>query len=141
MSTATEVTAQGITDPSTAVHPTDPAERGTLVIQDRVVERVAGHAVTLVGSAAASPRRLLGVNLGEARPDDQAHVDARVDGDVAVVEASIAVQWPASVRSVAEQTRRRIREEVSRVTGVRVDHVDIEVVSMDVPTRTRPRVR
>lgn len=112
-----------------------------LSIADRVVERVAGYAVTLVEDATAAPRRVLGVNVGGARPDDDARTRATVHGSIATVEATIAVRWPASVRSVAQQTRRRIREDVARVTGVDVDHVDIEVVSMDVPTATARRVR
>lgn len=119
----------------------EPADRGTLTVADRVVERVAGHAVTLVEAAAAAPRRVLGVQVGEAAAEDRANVQARVHGDTASVEATIAVAWPASVRDVAARTRRRIREEVSRITDVRVDHVDIDVVSLEVPAASRKRVR
>ena len=45
-----------------------PEERGRLTVDDRVVEKVAGHAVTFVPDAAAAPRRLLGMNVGEAGP-------------------------------------------------------------------------
>ncbi|NMR20079.1 Asp23/Gls24 family envelope stress response protein [Cellulomonas fimi] len=121
--------------------PAAPADRGTLTVSDRVVERVAGYAVTLVDSAAAAPRRILGVTLGEAEDDDEARVRAQVAGDTATVQATIAVGWPASIRQIAEQARQRIRDDVQRITDVRVDHIDINVVSLTVPGAHRPRVR
>ena len=119
----------------------DPAERGTLAVADHVVERVAGYAVTLIPDAVAAPRRVLGMNLGDSRPDSAAHVNAQVHGSTASVEATIAVRWPHSVREVTDQVRQRIRDDVAAMTAVNVDHVDIEVVSMSVPTRAKRRVQ
>ena len=117
-----------------------PDERGRLTVDDHVVEKVAGYAVTLVGDAAAAPRRVLGLRIGQARPQAAAGVQAQVYGDIASVQAVIAVRWPRSVQDVADEARQRIRTEVSAITGVRVDHVDVEVVSMTVPS-AEPRVR
>lgn len=119
---------------------TDPGERGSLHIADRVVERVAAYAVTLVAGAGAAPRRVLGVDVGEREAGDRPNVTAQVDGDTAAVTASIAVRWPLPVRDVVAEIRRRVRTEVARTTDVQVDHVDVEVVSMDVTDR-RARVR
>lgn len=119
----------------------DPAERGSLSVADRVVERVAGYAVSQVEAAMAAPRRVLGVNVGDARPQDSAHVQARVYGDVATVEATIAVHWPASVRSVGDAVRDRVREDVARITGVRVEQIDLEIVSMSAPAAVPRRVQ
>lgn len=116
----------------------DPAERGSLTVADRVVERVAGHAVTRVEGASAAPRRVLGVSVGGSRPDREAAVDARVDGSTATVEATVAVAWPASVREVTARLREQVRDDVGRITGVRVAHVDVDVVSMTAPA-ARPR--
>jgi len=116
-------------------------DAGRLEVADQVVEKVASHAVFLVSGAAAAPRRLLGVNLGDARPSDVANVSADVSDGVARVQATIAVKWPRSVRAVADEVRRRIRDDVSSLTGVTVEHIDVEVVSMTVPTSARPRVR
>jgi uncharacterized alkaline shock family protein YloU len=109
-------------------------------VDDRVVERVAGHAVTFVPDAAAAPRRVLGVKIGEARPDDAASVQAQVQGDIASVHVTIAVRWPRSVQKVADEVRERIRSEVTAITAVRVDHVDVEVVSMTLPNSAERRV-
>ena len=120
--------------------PVPPEERGRLTMDDRVVEKVAGHAVTFVTDAAAAPRRVLGVKIGEARPDDAASVKAQVQDDIASVQVAIAVRWPKSVQQVADEVRERIRSEVTAITGVRVDHVDVEVVSMTLPDSSERRV-
>ena len=116
-------------------------ERGRLLIADRVVERVAGYAVMLVTDAAAAPRRVLGVNVGEARPESAASVEAQVQDDLASVQATIAVRWPRPVRKVADSVRERIRSDVATITGMRVDHVDVEVVSMTLPETAEARVK
>jgi uncharacterized alkaline shock family protein YloU len=117
-----------------------PEERGRLTVDDRVVEKVAGHAVTSITDAAAAPRRVLGVKIGEARPDDAASVQAKVQDDIASVHVAIAVRWPRSVQKVADEVRERIRTEVAAITGVRVDHVDVDVVSMTLPETAERRV-
>jgi len=116
-------------------------DAGRLDIADRVVEKIAGYAVTLVPAAAAAPRRVLGVQLGEARAEGSASVSAEVQDGIASVQATIAVSWPNSVRAVADEVRRCIRDKVTSLTGVQVDHVDVEIVSMSVPRSAQPRVR
>ncbi len=128
------------TDTTAPTASVPPEERGRLTVDDRVVEKVAGYAVTFVTDAAAAPRRVLGVNIGGARPDDAASVQAQVQDDIASVQAAIAVRWPRSVQKVADEVRERIRSEVTAITGVRVDHVDVEVVSMTLPDSAEPRV-
>ena len=118
----------------------DPEERGGLVIAEKVVERVAGYAATRVDGASAAPRRVLGVNVGEARTESEASVTARVDGSTATVDAVISVAWPASVRTVAAQLRQRVRDDVAAVTGVQVAHIDVDVVDLSAPA-ARPRRR
>lgn len=120
--------------------PVPPEERGRLTVDDRVVEKVAGYAVRFVTDAAAAPRRVLGVNIGHARPDEAASVRAQVRDDIASVHAAIAVRWPRSIQEVADEVRERIRAEVSAMTGVRVDRVDVEVVSMALPEAAERRV-
>lgn len=116
-------------------------DRGSLTVADRVVERVAGYAVTLVPDATAAPRRVLGVKVKDAQAGDAAHVDARVQGQTATIEATIAVRWPESVRQVAAQVRQTVRDQVQAITDVRVDHVDLDVVSLHVPEKKRRRVQ
>lgn len=119
----------------------DPADRGTLTINERVVERVAAYAATQVEHTAAAPRRVLGLNVGSARPEAEPSVTASVHGSTAVVRANVAVAWPQPIRAVADELRRQVRDEVERITGVRVDQVDVEVTSLQVPAPVVPRVR
>lgn len=118
----------------------DPAERGGLSIADRVVERIAGHAVTHVEGASAAPRRVLGVPLGGDPQDREASVDARVDGSTVTIDATIGIEWPVSVRTVAERLRGHVRAEVARLTGMHVAHIDLDVVSMRAPAAKPRRV-
>ena len=126
-------------DPERAA--TGPGERGRLSIADRVVERVAGYAVTLVPHAVAAPRRILGVAVGQGRPDDEAHVQVTVHGAVAWIDVAMAVAWPHPVDEVAQAARRQVQRDVAHITGIHVERVDIEVTSLDVPTAAARRVR
>jgi uncharacterized alkaline shock family protein YloU len=68
-------------------------------------------------------------------------VSAEVHDGIASVQATIAVSWPKPVQAVADEVRRCIRAQVTSLTGVQVDHVDVEVASMTVPKSAEPRVR
>ena len=108
----------------------EPDSRGSLRIHDRVVEKVAGYAVTTLPDAAAAPRRVLGI-VGARRPDDEAaKVTATVHGDSVSVSATVAVNWPSPIRQVAAQLGQRIRDDISRHTGLSVDRIDLDVVSL-----------
>jgi uncharacterized alkaline shock family protein YloU len=111
------------------------------VIGARVVEKVTAHAVHQVAAASGAARRVLGVTVGELTETSDARVRAQVDGDVATVAVTMGVYWPSSITAVADQVRRRIREDVARITAVDVRRIDIEVVSMAVPPHERARVR
>ena len=109
----------------------EPDSRGSLRIHDRVVEKVAGYAVTTLPDAAAAPRRLLGMTVGAPRPEDEAaKVTATVHGDSVSVSATVAVSWPSPIRQVAAQLSQRIRDDISRHTGLSVDRIDLDVVSL-----------
>lgn len=119
----------------------DAPQRGRLSIDNRVVEKVAAYAVQQVGRATGAPRRVLGVTVGDAAGDSTARVKARVDGTLATVTVAMTVRWPASVGEVTTDARRRVREEVRRITAVEVRQIDIDVVSMSSAASDEPRVR
>jgi uncharacterized alkaline shock family protein YloU len=124
-----------------AVELPEAGDRGRLTIAESVVERVAGYAVTQVEGASAAPRRMLGINVGSARADTEASVSAKVEGRVATVSATVAIIWPHPVRTVAEQLRHRIREDVRRMTDVEVAQIDLDVVSFAAGSAPPRRVR
>jgi uncharacterized alkaline shock family protein YloU len=113
-----------------AGHPVDVAERGRTRIADRVVEKIAARAVAEVDRATGVPRQVLGVRLGSAGPDSRVRVNAEVDGTVVIVRVSMAVQWPAPVRTVTRQVRGHVTERLQTLTGLRVGQVDIDVPTL-----------
>lgn len=119
-----------------------PTARGTTTIADRVVEKIAGRAVTEVPAAGGAARRVLGIALGDDESQDTPVVDAHVDGGVVTVDVEMSVSYPEPVADVAGAVRRRVDERVSSLTGLRVAQVDIRVTSL-VPegTPSRRRVR
>lgn len=119
----------------------DPGRRGDLVIGAPVVEKITARAVHGIAEAGGGIRRVLGVTVGELTETSDAQVRAHVDGDLATVTVTMGVHWPASITAVADQVRRRTREDVARLAGIDVRRIDIEVISMAVPPHHRPRVR
>ncbi len=119
----------------------DPARRGGLTIADRVVEKVAAQAVTEVDRATGTPRTVLGQALGRATEDSPARTSALVDGDLVTVTVSMSVHWPAPVREVTAQVRRRVVERVQELTGLQVVEVDIDVPTLLTKRNPTPRVR
>ncbi|QFU88252.1 Asp23/Gls24 family envelope stress response protein [Amycolatopsis sp. YIM 10] len=90
-------------------------ERGTLTIEDRVVERIAAQAVTEVDGA------------GEDRP---AKVRARVTGESATLDVRLSISYPLSVASTTESARQHLRRRVGELAGVTVSRVDITVTAL-----------
>lgn len=113
------------------------SHRGHLVISERVVEKVAAHAVHQVATASGAARRVLGVTVGEPTEASDARVRVHIDGDIASARVTLSIHWPTSITTVAQQVRHRIREDVARVTSIDVHRIDIEVVSMALPHRAR----
>lgn len=95
--------------------------RGSLEIHPTVVRKVAAHAVRLVPGAEPSAA----VKVGE---DDR---------DLELV-VRLALRYPAPVRTAAADVRRRVTEEVERITGHRVRSVAVTVSALR--AETRPRV-
>jgi uncharacterized alkaline shock family protein YloU len=46
------------------------------------------------------------------------------------VTATVAVSWPSPIRQVAAQLSQRIRDDILRHTGLNVDRIDLDVVSL-----------
>ena len=71
------------------------------------------------------------MTVGAPRPDDEAaKVTVTVHGDSVTVSATVAVGWPCPIRQVAAQLSQRIRDNISQHTGLSVDRIDLDVVSL-----------
>ncbi|MGI5240154.1 Asp23/Gls24 family envelope stress response protein [Dactylosporangium sp. CA-139066] len=104
---------------------------GSIAIAERVVAKLASHAVLDLPDAAAAAGRALGRTTPKA--------SARVEGDVAVIDLEIGVRWPASVPQVTAAVRRHVRERLTSLTGLTV--AEVRIVVTDLATGTpSPRV-
>lgn len=104
------------------VQPTEvPAQRGTLDIAPRVVERIAQGAAARVPGVRPVSRRV---------GADRVQADARVLGDAASVHLQVAVGYPSPVRETCRQVRTAVVGEVRRLTGIEVTRLDVQVAEL-----------
>jgi uncharacterized alkaline shock family protein YloU len=115
-------------------------ERGTTAIADRVVEKIATHAVTESEGAGGAGRRMLGMPVSRADLDKRARVRADIDGDLVTLDVALSVAYPMPAREVTAQVRRQVMERVSTLTGLDVREVDIDITRL-VSEPPRRRVR
>lgn len=99
-------------------------ERGRTRIDDRVVRRIAAAAVNEIDAVGRSRRRVLGVPLGGRT---SAQVEATVQGSRALLDVSVALAYPTSVRDVAQDIRAHTIERVQTLTGMQVAALNITV--------------
>jgi uncharacterized alkaline shock family protein YloU len=99
-------------------------DRGSVGISKDVVTAIAGIAVSEVDGIA---------NL---RPGDSAfrrgegmrrYVDTTVEGDSVAVTVRITVLYGNPIHKVAKQVQTRIKAEIEKMTGLRVDSVNVDV--------------
>ena len=98
----------------------DPAQRGRLVITDKVVERIATVAageVEGVVKAGSGFDQVLGHRYPKA--------DATVAGDRARIQVQVAIAWPHPLGQVCGRVRDQVHDRVAELIGVRVDAVDV----------------
>jgi uncharacterized alkaline shock family protein YloU len=113
---------------------------GRVIIADRVLERIATHAVTEVDDVGGVARRLLGVRLGENGADTAPRVEAHVDGKLATLRMSVSVVYPAPVRQVARRVREHVSQRLAEITGLEIRQVDIDVATLIPAERRQERV-
>jgi uncharacterized alkaline shock family protein YloU len=129
-----------LTAPSAMPTPADgdPGERGRTTIADRVIERIAVQAVSEVGAAGGSVRRMLGVAVGGSGLDRDAQVTAVIAGGAAALTVQLSVAYPASVAQTAREARRQLVQRIQDLTGHTVSRVDITITAVHAavaPTR------
>lgn len=108
-----------------------PAQRGHLVLADKVVEKIASQAATEVGAThgRAGGRLRLGPRAGgSARPD----VDVELSSDSADLSLTVGIAYPGSIRRATHEIRTHVVQRVQELTGVTVQRVDLDVAFLDV---------
>jgi uncharacterized alkaline shock family protein YloU len=116
------------------------APSGRLVIADRVLERIATHALAEVDEVGGVARRMLGVPLGASGTGAAPRVDAHVDGHLATLEMTVSVVYPAPVRRAARRVREVVTERIATATGLEIRQVDIDVATLVPAGASRRRV-
>jgi uncharacterized alkaline shock family protein YloU len=105
-------------------------DRGRTEIADRVLERIAAHALIEVDQTGGAARRVLGVPLGRDRAGRGPQVRAHVDGGLATLQMTVSVAYPAPIRQVTRRLREHVAHRVGELTGLVVRQVDIDVASL-----------
>lgn len=119
---------------------TAPEQRGRTDIADRVLARIATHALTEVGEVGGVARRVLGVPLGPDSAQTGPRVDAHVDGRLATLRMTVSVVYPAPVRQVARRLREHVAGRVTEMTGLEVRQVDVDIAALVSPQPQGRRV-
>jgi uncharacterized alkaline shock family protein YloU len=120
-----------VSSPST-VRRTAPADRGRLVLADKVVEKVAGQAASEVPGVLGREGGVLGVG-GHADTGARPAVDVDLGHDSADLSLAVGVAYPGSVRQVTSRLRDHVARRVEALTGVSVHRVDVDVRFLHVP--------
>jgi uncharacterized alkaline shock family protein YloU len=116
----------------------DPGERGSLIIRDRAVQRIAEAAALQVHGVvpAAQTTSTIAAALGRAYP----RVDCAVAGGRVRAEVHIVGLWPTPAAQLGAQVRDAVTDQLGSMAGLCVDAVDVtvaKVVRMAAPPRRR----
>ncbi|GAA2581200.1 Asp23/Gls24 family envelope stress response protein [Actinomadura fulvescens] len=102
------------------------SDRGTTAIDDRVIVAIACRAAAGTPGIGGVAGRL-GSHAGAG---EHPRGSTSAEGDRISPRVRISVAYPASVREVTRQARKRIQHELRTMTGLRVGPVDIDVAAL-----------
>ena len=115
----------------------DPAHRGRVSLDDRVVEKIAGQAASEVATAGGHSGGFLGIG-GEADLATRPEVSVTTSGRTVVLSLRLGLAYPASIRESTEAVRRHVASRVEALTGLAVRRLDIDVAWLDRGTVLQP---
>ncbi|GAC66462.1 Asp23/Gls24 family envelope stress response protein [Gordonia soli] len=122
--------------------PAAASDRGAVVIANRVGEKIAAR-VALDVDGVVAHQAGLGSVLGGAVPGRAVvgtdYPQARVDMSqtAPTVGLTVALDWPCAVTDVCREVRRRVADELTRLTGIRPGRVDVVVAQLISETTRR----
>lgn len=111
-----------------------PARRGRLIIDDRVVERIATLAAREVEGVAESGSSLESI-VGRRYPK----ADAHTAGGHTAVSIELAVTWPMPLGTLTGRVRDHVLERLHSLTGLTVDSVHVTASKVVHAERDRTR--
>jgi uncharacterized alkaline shock family protein YloU len=122
----------------------DPARRGQVLLNDRVIEKIAGQAASEVAAAGGHSGGFLGIG-GEADLATRPEVSVTTSGRTVALALRLGLAYPAPIRESTEAVRRHVSSRVEALTGLAVRRLDIDVAWLDrgrdeIPTPGRRRL-
>lgn len=110
------------------------AERGTLDVKQRVVQRIAERAAQEIeGTVAASHSGLRALT-------DRSSVSVRMLGGRAWIDLTVDATWPCEATAVGEHVREHVHRRTNELSATHVERVDVTVRLVDAADDTRRRV-
>lgn len=104
----------------------DPAQRGRLTINERVIERIAAISASRHPMVGATSGGMLGI--GEKRDFNALPpVDVTLAGNVASVRLTVGLRFPSDLRAITRQIREVIVADLYSLATVTAEPVDIEI--------------
>ncbi len=126
--------------PAQAAPSFTPRHRGTTTVPASVVARIAEQAASEVSQVGAAAGGLLGVGSRRnfnARPS----VECELYGQVAVLRMDVGMTFPTPLAPTAHRLREHVSNEVSRMTGLDVRRVDVDISWLDPTKQVRGALR
>jgi uncharacterized alkaline shock family protein YloU len=120
-----------VAEPSDA----DRGNRGTLVVKDRVAQRIAVRAARDTAGVLPQDARMTKL-IGRELPK----VTVMISADRVRAAVDVAVPWPCPLTDVGAAVRQNVGTALHRLAGLQVDGVDVtvsKVVSETEPTPAR----
>jgi len=99
-------------------------EKGNVGISKDVVTAIAGIAISEIDGIANLRAGDSAFHRGEGM---KRYVDTSVEGDSVTVTVRITVLYGNAIHKVAKQVQTRIKAEIEKMTGLRVDAVNVDV--------------
>jgi uncharacterized alkaline shock family protein YloU len=99
-------------------------DTGSVGISKDVVTAIAGIAISEVDGIANLRAGDSVFRRGEGM---KRYVDTTIEGDIVTVTVRITVLYGNPIHKVAKQVQTRIKAEIERMTGLRVDSVNVDV--------------
>lgn len=101
---------------------TDPGERGTLTVKDRVVERLATRAALDTDGVLARSQTLDKLT-GRSLP----RVRVAISGDRVRAGLDVAARWPMPLPELTAAVRTNVARALTSFAGLQVDGIDVTV--------------
>ena len=113
----------------------DSGRRGSLIIAEKVAQRLAVHA------AVSTPGvQRYGAGLSKVTGRDLPVARLNIASNRAAAQVKVAVAWPHPLTDVARAVQRNVADALHTMAGLEVDRVDVEVTHVSVndtpPSRT-----